>query len=514
MHRLFQFTICVVVIFAYKVVPAETIWVDSDSESGICGCSVAHSCCGLRNAIGVAGSGDTITFRQSMSGSTITLTGGELYITKNLKIDGDLDNNTTPDITIRTDSEDRIFRIANALLVSLDGLIISDGGPSPGFYGAGVAIGTGGITTIKNSTIRNNGDWRGAWNLQGGGIHNLGSLYLDNCRVYGNKAQSGGGIYNSHFLSVINSSIDSNNGKTQGGGIYTSATASVNVSGSEIKYNKLDRLIGDPADPVGAGVYNLGNFVMNTSVIKGNSITNYSVPGPFFPKYGAAGGLYNLGIATISRSAFIGNSAERGGGVMNVEEMTLENCTFYYNRSDFGGAIFNSTLASGPGTDEKLIVRNCTIYKNTAVANQGGGIYFYWASGPGGERISNTIIAGNDYVTGGNDCQIVPGRGSLEVNGYNLIEDNSCSPTYSGDPRLGELAQNGGPTETVALLAGSRAIDAGGNLYVTGTMTTDQRGSGYPRIKYGRVDIGAFEYHRTTLFPIRSKDGKTIIITY
>jgi hypothetical protein len=64
------------------------------------------------------------------------------------------------------------------------------------------------------------------------------------------------------------------------------------------------------------------------------------------------------------------------------------------------------------------------------------------------------------------------------------------------DPKLGPLANNGGPTQTQALLAGSPTIDRGDN---TDLLPTDQRGAGFPRIKDGnadgiaRVDIGAFE---------------------
>ena len=76
------------------------------------------------------------------------------------------------------------------------------------------------------------------------------------------------------------------------------------------------------------------------------------------------------------------------------------------------------------------------------------------------------------------------GSGGLTngVNGNQVGESN---------PGLGTLVNNGGPTETVALLAGSPAIDKGNNAFVTAG-ETDQRG--LPRIVNGAVDIGAFEY--------------------
>ncbi|MCL4300803.1 MAG: Ig-like domain repeat protein [Anaerolineae bacterium] len=75
-----------------------------------------------------------------------------------------------------------------------------------------------------------------------------------------------------------------------------------------------------------------------------------------------------------------------------------------------------------------------------------------------------------------------------------MIEDGSCSPTFSGDPFLGPLANNGGSTPTHALLPGSPAINAGNN---TSCLTTDQRGIARPQ--QGQCDIGAFESRGFTL---------------
>ncbi len=125
---------------------AETIWVDTVLDSAGCPCTFGSSCCSLRNAIAVASPSDTVTFK-GLSGSTIELNGGELFIDKNLIIDGDLDNDLSPDITITTSTESRIIKIDNALLVTLDGLTIFGGKPAPALYGAGISIGTGGITS-------------------------------------------------------------------------------------------------------------------------------------------------------------------------------------------------------------------------------------------------------------------------------------------------------------------------------------------------------------------------------
>jgi hypothetical protein len=119
--------------------------------------------------------------------------------------------------------------------------------------------------------------------------------------------------------------------------------------------------------------------------------------------------------------------------------------------------------------------------------------------------VSNSIIAGNlvDFTGTGTDV-----FGDFTSGGHNLIGDGSGSTGFgiSGksdqvgtpdnpiDPMLAPLANNGGPTKTRALLAGSPAIDHGDTTIAP---PTDQRGVARPRDGDGNgsqvVDIGAFE---------------------
>ena len=83
------------------------------------------------------------------------------------------------------------------------------------------------------------------------------------------------------------------------------------------------------------------------------------------------------------------------------------------------------------------------------------------------------------------------------------------------DPHLASLGDNGGPTETIALLPGSPAIDAGSNSVLDAplSLTTDHRGPGFPRIVGPKVDIGAFEYDSLTaglLTPPKASEGQAI----
>jgi hypothetical protein len=134
-----------------------------------------------------------------------------------------------------------------------------------------------------------------------------------------------------------------------------------------------------------------------------------------------------------------------------------------------------------------LIVNHSTVAGNMALA-EGGGI----ASVGGALLARNTILAGNT-VSGGSGPDL---NGVLTSLGHNLIGDTAgasgfvASDLLNIDALLGPLQDNGGPTQTMALLPGSPAIDAGDN---TDAPAYDQRGPGYPRIVNGKIDIGAFE---------------------
>ncbi len=138
------------------------------------------------------------------------------------------------------------------------------------------------------------------------------------------------------------------------------------------------------------------------------------------------------------------------------------------------------------------MVTNSTISGNSA--GLGGGVYNY--PGGGTATLANTIIAGNTAPTGPPDVD-----GIVTSLGYNLIGNTSGSGGWVAadlinvNPRLGPLQDNGGPTQTMALLPGSPAIDAGNAALAVDAdgnpLTTDQRGA--PRDVFGGVNIGAFE---------------------
>src|SRR5262249_25815392 len=115
-----------------------------------------------------------------------------------------------------------------------------------------------------------------------------------------------------------------------------------------------------------------------------------------------------------------------------------------------------------------LQIRFSTITNNYMV-----GLCAYGSGINGNPSLHDTIVAGKPGSCDGKDI-----AGSY-TGDHNLI---------GGNPRLGRLANNGGHTQTHALLPGSPAIDAGDS---TGAPEWDQRGPGYPRIVNGTIDIGS-----------------------
>src|SRR5262249_15464629 len=171
-----------------------------------------------------------------------------------------------------------------------------------------------------------------------------------------------------------------------------------------------------------------------------------------------------------------------GGGLTNaLGTVTLLNSTVSGNTSSSGGGgLFNAST---------LRLLNSTLSGNTT-ASLGGGVR---NSGGGLVALKNTIVAHNTASTGG-DC-----NGAITSQGHNLDSDGSCSFGGAGDlsamdPKLGPLQNNGGPTQTQALLAGSPAIDAGDSV---GCPPTDQRWVARPQDGKGTgtavCDIGAYE---------------------
>ncbi len=216
---------------------------------------------------------------------------------------------------------------------------------------------------------------------------------------------------------------------------------------------------------------------------------------------GIGGGLYNIGgMTTLTAVTISGNSANNGGGLANAGgSTTLTNCTVSGNSANNGGGLYNND----PGM---ITLADCTVTGNSA-GNDGGGI----DNAGGTVTLGNTIVAGNTATTSGPDA-----FGTFASQGNNLIGESDSSSGWVGSDLTGTIAQPlnpllapleyyGGPTETMALLTGSPAIDAGNNALIPAGVTTDQRG--FARVVNGTVDIGAYEVQSVALVFNTTTDG-------
>ena len=323
-----------------------------------------------------------------------------------------------------------------------------------------------GPTTISGLTVRHGLGPPAGQNAFAGGIQTaaVAGLTLDHVVVTENHATAsdttfGGGIYAAAgALTLTRSTVSDNNSTVMrtgsgnvnayGGGIYVATGAALVLDRSTVSGNRVSTTVGSPTSPAsasshGGGVYTDGSTQLEQSTISGNTATATGAPD--------------------GDSAFGGGLTEGNNATLDVTGSTLSN---------------NSVVASG-----------------AAIVFATGANF---AAGPNGGTFQSSILA--DPV-GSEDCQ--SGGFSLVSNGYNLDEDDSCgfseSTDITGDPMLGSLTDNGGPTRTQALLPGSPAIDQGDSFGAT----TDQRGLGYPRVSDlpGTVnatdgdgaDIGTFE---------------------
>ena len=219
---------------------------------------------------------------------------------------------------------------------------------------------------------------------------------------------------------------------------------------------------------LGGGIFNNGTLTIRTSTISGNKTIGTSDDG---------GGIYNNGSLTVWRSTLSSNvSARHGGGIFNAsgKALTAEHSTFSGNAAaQYGGGIANF------GGNLGLLF--ATLSGNSS-ADGGGAL-----DSSGSTTLYNSVIANS---ISGSDCWRSSGSisagGTLIENGIDCVS-NVAGNLYDGDPDLGPLADNGGPTKTHLPQPGSVLINKAHDAPVS----IDQRGE--PRPMGGAMDIGAVE---------------------
>jgi hypothetical protein len=237
------------------------------------------------------------------------------------------------------------------------------------------------------------------------------------------------------------------------------------------------------------GIANDGDLTLKNSVISRNSL-------------GAYGGVSNFGTIKIVNSSIFLNGSISIGGLRNQGQATVINSTISFNASSEGGGIYNSGA---------LLVTNSTITGNSVCQGSpsctGGGI----KNVGGSVTLNNNIVANNfrDNSTIPNDIDgvitnaahnLIGDAGSSGgithgVNG-NIVGNNGSGTININSVLVTTPTNNGGPTPTHALVAGSPAINAGSSALAMDGATvlmTDQRGPGFPRLVGAAVDMGSFE---------------------
>ena len=288
----------------------------------------------------------------------------------------------------------------------------------------------------------------------------------------------------------MNDSVVSNNtAASTGGGIRVFLSSNLTLIGSVVSNNT--------ANLVAGGIHASESSVQLTSTTISENSANDS------------GGIFLIGDSgqlVTTDSTISGNTANfNGGGIsfLNGADGTITDSTISGNTttSGAGGIFSNSSFLTSTVT-----LTNVTISENRAQTS-GGGVF---SSGVVNTIVGNTIIAGNTADTSPDVS------GTFTSNGNNLIGDGTGSTGFSAVtndqvgttgspivPLLGPLMNNGGPTETMALLSGSPAIDAGKNSLNTNTY--DQRGNPFLRVVGGVIDIGAFEVQAVICYSGKSK---------
>jgi hypothetical protein len=297
-----------------------------------------------------------------------------------------------------------------------------------------------------NRALGGTGGVAGQAKALGGGITSGGELTIQGGEVKGNTAQAA---------------------DAKGGGIAFQSTQSALLEGVSVSGNEATLYVGKTGNSGGGGLDLEGPATLSGVTVARNRAL-------------ADNAASDLGVA-------------EAGGVRTRAAVTIVNSTFDNN---LASAVVNENgLAIGAAlaaAEAPVSVVNSTLADNT-LRTGGTNSASFGASIWAAEKVTveNTILAPGETSTGANCYNAA--AGSIVSAGGNIDSGQSCGFAQPGDrsntdPKLGPLAANGGPVETMALLAGSPAIDGG---TASGCPATDARGVLRP--DGAGCDVGAFE---------------------
>lgn len=487
--------------------PAKTLTVTNTNDSGTGS---------LRNAIASASSGDTISFLLRSYPATITLS-SVLSIDTSLTISGP----GAASLAVSGNHAVQVFQVAEGTNVSIAGITVE--------YGSSATDGGGiqnyGTLTVSKSTLLGN-----SASSCGGGIANEdsdhgGTLIVRDSILSNNSAGCGGGIWNALYytsLTVSGTTLSGNTATGCVGGIVINGTGS--ITDSSLSGNSVSSLSGCSLSS--NAIYIFGSAILtNVSVSAnlGSGSSSIEAYGSVSIINSIVSGNSGSGIVVdpnqyliVSNSTISGNASDgisQSQGWLSVSDSTISgNGGSGITNIDSALVMTNSTVAGNGGwgivnTEFDVSVDYEYIYNSTLSQNAGGIYSSYSYSNP--IQLKNTIVAnsgslGNCYT----GSESFPSSG-----GYNLSDDATCSGflTAMGDLNStpagldpGGLRNNGGPTQTIALIPGGLAVNAipvSNCTAIDGLpIGTDQRG--IPRPEGGACDIGAYEYALTSSAPV------------
>ncbi len=442
---------------------ATTLTVDTTADGPAtptdCTTPVAGSC-SLRDALNAAVDGDVID-ATTISGA-IALNSGNLYTDDAITLRGPGSSNLTVDAG---GSSRVLYANGSSGTTTISGMTFTngDGGSDAGgamvFYCGGSGSLVLDDVTMTNSTTTDYGGGLGFYE----GCSSVDAT-ITNSTFTGNTAGGGGGIsfYQGHDLTIVNTTVAGNSALYDGGGVL---------------------------------FYGGNDLTIRNSTISGNNTTDSS---------GDGGGLYTYasGTTTIDNSTIADNHAlGYGGGVaVNGGDLVMIQSTVSGNTAvGLGDGLYlNSNASSASGKADTQTRTHVNPHHPAATAKDVG------AQDAGSAALTGTIVSGNPGTDIDSQSGAVTSTSSLigTVGAGIALTDAGGTQTGITNPGLGALANNGGPTQTMALLAGSPALDKGPNPVPSFTGNAfDQRGAGYPRVVNGIVDVGAYEFQPIAIVP-------------
>jgi hypothetical protein len=341
--------------------------------------------------------------------------------------------------------------------------------------GSGGSGGGGGDGSFQGGNGGNGG--AGALGY-GGAIYNLGALWLTNCTFAGNTATGGsGGIGGTNGGGVFNGNAGSGGTGASGSGaavysgqsvVAVNCTFSANAAQSGNNANGGTASSGNGVngsrgpDSLGGGIYVQGNGAVTNCTFANNTVTGGNG--------GNGGDAAGAGIHIAGNGGNGGNGM--GGGLYNTGAVVVVNCTFS-SCGAIGGT--NGLAGNGPSGSD-----------GGPGHGRGGDI----ANGSGTFSLRNSILGASSAGTNAYDTS----ASRITDGGYNISSDASLNLSGTSrkntDPLLGSLADNSGPTQTMAIQSNSPAIN---KIPAASSPATDQRGIPRPQPQRGLSDIGAYE---------------------